>query len=410
MKYISILFIVLSLFSFGCDRNAGEGNSMNDEPILPSIEEQGSIVDYQSISIDYGLSMFQDVVSTEDENVLISPFSLQSALYMTMHGAKDETLEEFRTALNVGDFYPNGLANFYRDIGNELMPNGLNTNFNSQNKIYYYPTFFTPDDEYVNEIEEYYAGSFEEQNFSDPSTVDIINGWVSEVTEGRIEKVLDQISADEAIFLINALVFTADWSLGFEPSATSLRSFRKSDATEIEVPTMSSDETRPYYKGEGFSAVDFPVKDEDYAVTFIVANEESDINSFVNNLDINQYNRIYDLLQLERVKVYLPKFKLATSMDVKDVLIDRGMVNAFESANLSGMGDFAGNEYLTRVLHDVFIKVDEKGIEGAAVTTVGVGVESLPPSLFFDKPFVFVVRHVETRIPIFIGKVGNPLE
>lgn len=409
MKYLSFVLVVTTLFLTSCDRNISDDPVVED-PILPSILEQGSIEDYQSISIDYGLSMFQDVVAMGDENVLISPYSLQSALYMTMHGAKSETLEEFRKALNVGDFYPDGLATYYQELGSLLGPTGENTNFNSQNRIYYYPTLYTPYENYITEIKDYYNGSIVEENFSDPATVDVINDWVSEATEGRIEKVLDEIASDEAIFLINALVFTADWGIGFEPNATYSRPFSKTDGTEIEVPMMSSDDIRPFYVGENFSAVDLPVKDDDYAVTFILSNESSDVNDFVGTFDLDLYNEIYENLQEGRIQLYLPKFELATSMNMKDILIDRGMTNTFTDADLSGMGSFAGNEYLTRVLHDVLIKVDERGIEGAAVTTVGVGVESVPPTLFFDKPFVFVVRHIETRVPIFIGKVGNPLE
>ena len=408
---LPIFLLTLGIAVVSCDSKVSDDPIDKGDDDYPTIEAQGSLDDYQTMSIDYGLSMFQDVVATvEEENVLVSPYSLQSALYMTMQGSADVTLDEFRTALNTGDFYPNGLANYYEELAAKLRPTGENTNFDSQNKIFYFPSLFTPDEDYKNEIESFYSGSFTEEDFSDPATVDVINGWVSEVTEGRIEKVLDMIQPDEAIFLINALVFTADWGLGFEPDATYDRAFTKADGSAIDVPTMSSDDNRPFVVNEDYSAVDIPVKDEDYAVTFILPSETSNINEFVSAFDTDRYRDIYNNLQENRVQVYLPKFELSTSMNMKDILIDRGMTTTFESANLSKMGQFVGNPYLTRVLHDVFIKVDEKGIEGAAVTTVGVGVESLPPTLTFDRPFVFVVRHIETQVPLFIGKVGNPLE
>lgn len=407
MKYISILFIAVGFFLVGCDQTGGD-DPKGEDPIDPNIEEQGSIDDYELMSVDYGLSMFRDVIAAGEENVLISPYSLQSALYMTMNGAKTQTLEEFRAALNTGDFYANGLRTYYMDLADKLKPIGANTNFNSQNKIYSYPSLFTPVETYISEIETYYSGTFAAEDFSYPGTVDIINGWVNEVTEGRIEKVINEIQPDEAMFLINALVFTADWALGFEPNATYDRPFIKMDGSEIEVPTMSSDDFRPHVVNAEYAAVDLPVKDEDYAVTFILPNESSDVNDFISSFNPEVYTNIYDMLETSRVQVYLPKFELATSMNMKDILIERGMTTTFADADLSGMGQFAGNEYLSRVLHDVFIKVDEKGIEGAAVTTVGVGVESAPPTLKFNRPFVFVVRHVETQVPIFIGKVGDP--
>lgn len=398
------MVFIMGLALISCEPNV-------EDPIiqvLPEISQQGSMEDYQSMSIDFGLSMFQDVVDMGEENVLISPYSLQSALLMTMNGAEGETLNEFRDALNTQNFYPDGLREYYSILAEKLNPIGENTNFNSKNKLYYYPTLFSPDEEYVEEIESFYTGSFAEEDFSKEETVDVINDWVSETTEGRIEKVLDQINSDEALFLINALVFTADWALGFEPNASFIKSFTKGDGSIVEIPTMSSDDSRPFVIYEDFAAVDLPVKDEDYAVTFILPSENNDATNFAKSFNVDLYEQICNEMQLSRVQLYLPKFELATSMDMKEILEGRGMSTTFENADLSGMGDFAGNEYLTRVLHDVFIKIDERGIEGAAVTTVGVGVESVPPTLEFNRPFVFVVRHVETKVPIFIGKVGNP--
>lgn len=410
MKFLSLFLLVISMILFSCDSTIDDGGiSGGGDPIPDDIAAQGSIEDYQSTSIEYGLSMFRDVVGAGEENVLISPYSLQTALYMTMNGAEGNTLEEFRTALNTIPFFPNALIVYHDELASKLDPKGDNTNFNSQNAIFYEPALYTPDDNFQGELETYFNATFREENFSDASTVDLINHWVSEATEDRIEKVIDMIQSDEAMFLINALVFTADWAIGFEPDYTADRAFTKVDGSDISVPTMSSDDNRPYVVTEDYSAVDLSVKDEDYAVTFILPSETNSADGFISAFDPDQYNRIYDNLQTERVQVYLPKFELESSMNMKDILIARGMTNTFQDADLSGMGQWAGAQYLTRVLHDAYIKVDEMGIEGAAVTTVGVGVESLPPTISFDRPFVFVVRHIETRVPIFIGKVGNPL-
>ncbi len=405
-----IFFLSLGVILMSCDPKNSEDPVNRGDDDFPTVESQGNLEDYQTMSIGYGLSMFRDVVATDDDNVIISPYSLQSALYMTMQGSDGTTLEEFRTALNTGDFYTNGLGTYYEQLAVKLRPNGDNTNFKSQNKVFYFPTLFTPDEDYKHAIESYYNGSFAKEDFSDPATVDVINDWVNAATEGRINKVLDVIQPNEAIFLINALIFTADWGLGFEPNGTYDRAFTKADGSVIDVPTMSSDDNRPFVVSDEYSAVDIPVKDGDYAVTFILPSETSNISDFVNAFDTDRYKAIYDNLQTDRVQVYLPKFELATSKNMKDILIERGMTTAFEAADLRKMGQFAGSPYLTRVLHDVFIKIDEAGIEGAAVTTVGVGVESLPPTLTFNQPFVFVVRHIETQVPLFIGKVGNPLE
>ena len=408
MKNFASLLFALTITFIACDDNQVIENPNNELPDI-DISEQGDINDYINTSIKYGLGMFQNVVTEGEENVLISPYSLQSALYMTMTGARGETFNEFSTALNTGDFLPDGLGTYYSDIAEQLDPNGPNTAFNSHNKIYYNPSLYKPSEEYTNDIQTYYNGTFAEEDFRDESTVDVINGWVNGVTEGRIEKVLDNIQADEAMFLINALVFTADWDIGFFESATSDISFTTVDGSQINVPTMSSDYYRPFVQTENYTAVDLPVSDEDYAMTVILPSESNDVTDFINGFNPEFYNEVYDNLSAVRIHLFLPKFELATSTNMKEILVRRGMNTTFQNADLSGMGQFTGAQYLTRVLHDVYVKVDENGIDGAAATMAGIGLVSAPPTIRFDRPFVFVVRHVDTRVPIFIGKVGNPL-
>ncbi len=401
---ITILTLSLSLLS--C-----ESGSEPKGPILPDpIVNQGSLEDYQVMSTNFGLSMFHDIVTTSDEeNTLISPYSLQSALLMTMHGTDGATFEEFQTALQTGSFLTDGLGVYTDELSVKLRPTGENTHFTSQNKVYFSPDRFNPNPMYQNELESYYNATFQDEDFKDEATVDIINQWVSDATDGKVEKVLEEIAADEVIFLINALVFTADWSLGFAPNATQDRIFTKSDGSSLSVPTMWSDDQRPFTIQDRYSAVDIPVKDGDYTVTFLIPSETSNLSDLVAGFDLDFYSAIYNQLQTERVQLTLPKFAIESSSDLKNILIARGMTSTFQNADLSKMGLFSGNTYLTRILHDVVVKIDEAGIEGAAVTTVGVGENSLPPAINFDSPFIFIVRHLETEIPIFIGKVGNPL-
>ena len=139
------------------------------------------------------------------------------------------------------------------------------------------------------------------------------------------------------------------------------------------------------------------------------------INEYLNQFSFSELANVYstlvnDQLQESRIDLSLPKFELKFKKVISGDLQSMGMVRAFQEANaqLDNLGQAGGNLFISRVIHDTFLKIDEKGAEGAAVTAVGVGVESVPPPFVIDNPFIIVLRHIDTNVPIFIGKIMDP--
>ena len=136
-----------------------------------------------------------------------------------------------------------------------------------------------------------------------------------------------------------------------------------------------------------------------------------DLNAFIAELSANQFQQITQGLRPGRILLSMPKFEVTYKALLNTPLKQLGIEQAFDPnrADFSRLGDAAqGNLFLTKVLHKTFLKIDEKGAEGAAVTSIGVGVTSLPPVLFFDRPFLFVLREQATRSIVFVGKLENP--
>lgn len=404
---ITLLLLVL-LFGFtSCD------NSI-DNPIQdPAGEITGSAIDFQKAVINYGLSTFQKVISEGNENVLISPLSLETALYMAMNGANDKTLEEFRVALKLEQFYPQGMNPHYKALIDKLEPKNESTRLGIANTVFYDEKMVTFHEKFKETVADVFDGDFNQANFGDEGSVDRINDWIEDKTEGRIEKILEEINDDEALFLISALFYKSDWEKGFLPTLTFQKPFTNEDNEEILVEQMYSDDYRRYYTGLDFSAVDLKFTDDEYSMTFILPGYGISTKDFVLGYNETEFYDFYiDLytnkLQEGRIVTKLPKFKIRAHKNMKEILIDMGMKEAFEFADFSNMGTFMGSPYLSRVLHDTFLKIDEKGAEGGAVTAVGVAAESAPPTIEFNRPFVFIIRHVETNTPVFIGKLGNP--
>ena len=398
---------MISLFVFTSCNDSTPTQPIDD----PDLETQGDFDEFNEVVLDFAYESLLFLNNREEENLLFSPLSIESALYMTMNGTDGKTLEEFRTALRIGSFYSNGINTHYKTLLEKLDPKDNRTSLSSNNTVFFDDQWVDLDENFINVIKDNFEAEATDADFSDPSTVDLINNWAEENTEGKIKEVIKEIKQDEVLFLINALYFISDWEIGFDPDYTFPNTFTKSDGSEVTAPFMVSDDIRNYVITEDYSAVDLMLKGQDYSMTFILPSE--DPKAFIGQFNLSSFktwiNELYQGLQNDRLQLDLPKFEMANKFLLNDMLIDMGMETAFDSANLDRMGQFYGGQtYISRVIHDAFLKIDEKGIEGAAVTTVGVGVESLPPSINLNRPFIFVVRHVETNTPIFIGKMGDP--
>lgn len=412
LKQIFLLIIALSLFSCAEDTPGIIDPSPND-PEEPTLQDQGTEEDLQNAMIDFGFKTFLQIQNDDpsEENILISPLSIETALYMASNGAADETLTEMRDAMELGTFYPSGINATYENVIAEINADASDKTFmNSAQAAFYNPNLFDIDEDFKSNLEDFYSADVYDDRFN----VEEINGWADEKTNGRIPKVLEQIKEDEFMFVMNALYFLGDWDKPFAAESTFDRNFNFVDGRRPTVKMMNNDSGFSHHIGDDLSAVDLLFADQKFAMTFI--RPEKDLNSFLGDHDFNSmsdryHDLITDQLGEERLDLYLPKFEIKYKRELSTDLKEMGMPRAFDmnTAQFQKVGNAGGNIYLSRVIHDTFLKIDEKGAEGAAVTTVGFGVESVPPTIVFDKPFLVVLRHIETGIPIFIGKISDPL-
>jgi serpin B len=127
-----------------------------------------------------------------------------------------------------------------------------------------------------------------------------------------------------------------------------------------------------------------------------------------------QYSKLTEIigsLTDRRVILTLPKFDFASKFNLKQTLSDMGMPVAFSGgADFSGIAD--GGGFISGVYHDAFVAVDEKGTEAAAATAVAIakGIPGGPVEFTVDRPFIFLIRDIETNTILFMGRVLNPLE
>lgn len=412
MKQIFLLVLALSFFSCGEDSPNVPTNPI--APIFdePALEDQGTAEDLQQAMLDFGFKAFLEINDNSplDENIIISPLSISTALFMTSNGATDETLAEMRLALELDNFFPSGTNQRYQEIIEQINNDASGDTFlRSAQAVFWNQNLINVFEDFQDNMRAFYDADLVPDDFN----VDAINEWADDNTEGRIPEILQELRPDEVMFLLNALYFIGDWDSPFEEGATSDRPFNLVDGSTIELSTMNNDFSYFNYSDETLKAVDLLFKGSDFSMTFI--QPTTSVNDYLSEFSFQELSSLYTTLvneqmQQSRVNLSLPKFELKYKRVISDDLKSLGMERAFQEANaqLGRLGQAGGNLFISRVIHDTFLKIDEKGAEGAAVTAVGVGVESAPPPFVFDQPFIIVLRHVDTNVPIFIGKIMDP--
>ncbi|MDO8899447.1 MAG: serpin family protein, partial [Bacteroidales bacterium] len=225
--------------------------------------------------------------------------------------------------------------------------------------------------------------------------------------------VIDEISSETVMFLMNALYFKGEWTQQFDAANTSLRPFNLEDGSTIQVPTMNEEKVGALkYNGSDYIALEMPYGRKNFSMVLILPN--NNLSDFYQSFGVNTWNEItstFDqMTSWNETMVQLPKFKFDYEKKLNDQLIEMGMVDAFSpmAADLSGISD--ADIFVSFVKQNTFVEVNEEGTEAAAVTTIGIDLTSAGPSFVVDKPFIFAIRERTTNTLLFIGGVTNPAE
>jgi serine protease inhibitor len=408
----SLPVLVLALTAACSDAPSGPRGTVADS--LTALPRTLSDGEQQAIAASnrFAFDLFRSVNARfVDTNLFISPLSASVALGMTLNGADGETFEGMRLALRIDDTDRSSINDAYRDLIALLLELDPSVDMRIANAIWYRNTF-PFHQTFFDTVSHYFGARVAGLDFGHPATVSRINAWVDTATAGKITKVLDGIDDDIVMLLMNAIYFKGSWRSPFDPAQTQNAPF----ATERGTPYSA----RMMHLGEkqvalamlgGAQAVDLPYGRAAFTMTAILPPAGTDVDAFIATLDQSKWEAIVGALHHARADVYLPKFRMAWEDTLNADLKSMGMERAF----CEGCADFTrmsprGNDlFIDFVKQNTFVNVNEEGTEAAAVTTVGVGVTSLPPTVRFDRPFVFVIRERLSGTILFMGKVAVPV-
>ena len=381
-----------------------------------STNEQALLVEGNSA---FAFDLYQ-ALKGEEGNLFYSPYSISLALVMTYAGANGETAQQIADTLKFL-LEQERLHPAFNWLDAELAKRGEGAEgkdgegfrLNIVNAIWGQKDYeFLPD--FLDVLAENYGAGLRILDFiteTEKSRL-AINQWVSDQTEGRIEDLIPPgaIGALTRLVLTNAIYFNAAWEYPFDKKMTADGRFYLLDGGQVTVPMMKQTESFGYTEGQGYQAIEVLYDGGELSMVILLP-EDGKFEAFEDGLQAEQVEDIISGLQLTEVALTMPKFEFDSEFSLKDTLPEMGMPIAFSSsADFSGMN---GNRELSisDVLHKAFVAVDEAGTEAAAATAVIMELTAAPEppvEVTIDRPFIFLVRDIETGAILFVGRVMNP--
>jgi len=418
--FLCALMAVVLLGLVACaEPAAGEIITSEKQRVTSPDVNEADLATLVSGNSAFAFDLYQ-ALSQKDGNLFYSPYSISLALVMTYAGARSETAQQmadtFHFMLSQERLHP-----AFNSVDIELSQRGKGAKgkdgegfrLNIVNAIWGQKGYEFLS-QFLDLLAENYGAGLRPLDFANaPEESRItINNWVSDQTEGRIEDLIPQglIDALTRLVLTNAIYFNAAWQHPFSEDITKDGPFYLLDGGEVAVPMMRQTETFGYAEGDGYLAVELPYDGRELSMVILLP-QAGKFEVFEGSLDPQFVDAIVKDLEPRQVALTMPRFEFESGFSLGEILAALGMPVAF-----SGGADFSamtGNRdlFIGDVVHKAFVSVDEAGTEAAAATAV-IMPTAMPPGelveVTVDRPFIFLIRDIETGSILFIGRVVNP--
>ena len=408
----TFLCILASMLLFSCQSDdstptpdpTSEPNERVDIPLSRSELEM------TEVGNEFAFEFFKTIVAGEKkENLFVSPLSASIALSMCTNGAANETLEEMKATLGFKDYSLDEMNAYYKKLVEGLLAVDNTTTLGIANSIWI-RSGFNVKQPFIDLNKDVYDAEVRTLDFNSQA-VAAINQWCSDKTNKRIPEVLEEISPNMMLFLINALYFKGTWTSEFDKSNTAKEDFTTTSGQKQKVDLMHQVCQTPYVKDNGLQIVELPYGNQAFSMIVLLPEESSSINDAIQQLTAENWNKWMKALYTNPVDIKLPKFKLEYERDLKEDLQKMGMVLPFseETANFSNMT--SDRLFIGLVKQNTFVEVNEEGTEAAAVTIIGGEVTSAGDDhtvyVHVNRPFIYAIKEKSTGAILFMGKMGS---
>ena len=386
--------------------NDNNGFTLNFLKTVNNADKSGKSFIYSPLSITYVLGMVNDAATGQTEQEL------------------EQVLGFHQGGIKAVNDYCKKLIDGLPKVDDKVMLNIANALFVNKNRG-------TLQQQYQQDMKQYYDAQAENLDFKLPSTLKTINDWASDHTNGMIPTILDKIDEKVVTYLLNAIYFKADWASKFEAKNTKEEKFTATNGT-IKLPLMHQNVLIQYLKNEDYSAIEIPYGNGLWKMTVMLPEEgktTDDIIERIGQLGFLEGNgfcgTMGDTYRPYEVDLKLPRFE--TSSDTDKLTLKGGLVallqqlgiNLVFNQSLSEVPNMCEKEnmYISMMRQKAKIKVNEEGSEAAAVTIGGANCTAFTPNpqpveypkaiFHANRPFVYTISEASSGVIVFVGKFSG---
>ena len=405
MKLLPVLLMAAVAVSCGTAKKTADATPVDTETVTtvtPKVQTADRSMDMRKPDVsveqvEFAMRFLKTAIEANPEgNVVLSPYSAGMAFSMLTDGAREATRDGLIQALCRSSYY-----------GEHPYTDSINI-VKSANSVWLNKGFQAKD-EYIGTLKNGYDAQLYSADAGDPFSVEAVNKWCADHTEGLIKEILDELPPSIRMILMNALYFKAPWLDPFKPIATEKEVFHgEKEDKEVDFMHRTS-KFYQYNKVPGCTFVNLPYRNVRYAMLIAVPD---DMSKVVENLNMIEFQTaLKNLKRGEEVSLALPKFKVEYTKILNDIMGKMGAAMAFTSqADLSGITD--EDVFVSKAIQKCVVEVNEEGSEAAAVTAILVGRTAVarpsePVVIRVDKPFLFAIYDTKTQNILFAGKIAE---
>ncbi|NIJ50957.1 serpin family protein [Dyadobacter arcticus] len=398
----SVLFFTV-LILLGCtNENPTPSNEINPVEIPAGIADRTT-----SFAFNF-LHTLQQTQPSQD-NLFVSPLSLNIALGMLLNGAEKETAAEILKTLQLESISISDLNKTYNTLVNDLPVADPKVSLGLANSMWY-KSGFEVEKDFQNILKTSFNSDITGLPF-DNAAKDKINRWASDKTNGKIKKVLDDIDPNKVMFLLNALYFKGDWKAKFDAKMTVDAPFNLEKGGSKTVKMMNVKSVFRVASNNKYDAVQLPYSNGQFSMTLLIPKGTNSIDQVLSNFSDASWKELSNGMYERTVKVGLPRFKLDYSIKLNTTLERMGIKKVFTDSAELGKINKTANLVVDFVKQDTYLGIDEQGTEAAAVTSIGFDVTSVSPDepkFVCDRPFGLIISERTSNTVLFIGRIKNP--
>ncbi|KAM6167525.1 serpin B11 [Erethizon dorsatum] len=385
-------------------------------------------------NIEFCLDVFKQLNSyNAGDNIFFSPLGLLYALNMILLGARGHTEKQIEKVLHYQhtteflkpEFKDSSecsqVGRIHSEFGalfSQLNQADSNYTLSFANRLYGAKTMAF-NQQYLSCSEKLYQARLQSVDFeqSTEETRKTINAWVEKKTDGKITNLFEKgtIDPSSVMVLVNAIYFKGQWQNKFQESETVKSPFQLSEGKSVTVDMMHQTGTfkLAFIKNPQMQVLEMPYVNNKLSMVILLPAGAANLAEIENQLNVRTFQEWINCSnKMEReVEVHIPRFKLEIKYELNTLLKSLGMTNIFSpaKADFSGMSPDKGL-YLSKVIHKSYVDVNEEGTEAAAATGDNIAVKRLPLRHQFvaNRPFLFFIVEIPTRIVLFAGKLASP--